>query len=139
MIVTEDAVPVPFEIGGEKGTLMLFPGEGFKPEAYSYHPLLGGSVVLAMPHNGTRPESEVKWHLLVRERWPDRTPEEIARGYWSGIVWTICRSFQLRLSSYEGDPSSYDSTLTIRTPVGALATVRDDWIDLINHVRLARR
>ncbi len=136
MIEIEDGVPVPFEIGGEKGTLMVFSSKKFELREYSYHPFFGGRVVLAVPHNGTQPDSEVNWYILVRTQWPDRTPEEIARGYWSGVVWTTCRSFQLSLSPYEGDSDHHDCTLNIQTQIGSMAKMYGSMIDLINHIQL---
>jgi len=125
MTEVTEPVMVSFTISGEQGHFALYPGPGdklMKLEEYLFQPLLGGHCVLAVPRNATDDGKQVACPIFTRCIWPQRTEEQIARGYCSGVVWSHEATVELSLEELvEGERSHHTHQLDL-----AIVSAYDD-------------
>lgn len=75
----------PMILGSEQGTLAVPDDIEFRPEDYSFHPLMNGAVVLALPQ-ASGAASAALCHLFTRQVWTGSPgPAEPDRGSPSGV------------------------------------------------------
>ena len=77
----------PMTLSSGQGTLAVPDDIEFRPEDYSFHPLMNGAVVLALPH-ASGEASGALCHLFTRQVWTrSPAPAEPDRESPSGVVW----------------------------------------------------
>lgn len=124
---------VPVTIGGEHGHFASFPGREDEPEVkleeYALQPLLGGHVVLAIPRDTGGDRQQVACLILTRRVWPQRSAEQIARGYFSGNVWSDEATIEVSLKELSKEDRS---SRTHQLDLAVVSSTDDDPVRVIS-------
>jgi hypothetical protein len=91
----------PMTIGGEHGSLAVPENIDFRPEDYTFHPLMNAAVVLALPLASADSAGAVS-HIFTRQVWAGTAAlTEKERESPTGVVWYHHVSLELTLETRE--------------------------------------
>lgn len=122
MIVVEEPTPVSWIVDGVEGKFALYRSDSFRPENYRFLPILGGSVVLALPGQEGE-KGPFVCHVFTRSIYPEATEEQLSQDRWSGVMWSREGTIELSLEELRGDESSWK---THRLDVAVVSAFDDD-------------
>ncbi|MBI3469290.1 MAG: hypothetical protein HY000_40320 [Planctomycetes bacterium] len=128
----------PMTIGHEQGTLAVPDDINFRPGQYSFHPLLNGEIVLALPVESRRDVSGAVCQVFTRQVWTGSpVPIELDRESPSGVVWYHHVSLELTLETRETTewPNGRKYlTIALCGPSGASTKVTDESTEVTRQV-----